>query len=265
MGERTFHPLAMQLPVIYSQRDPRWAQLRLGYSSAPPTSTIHDYGCYLTCFAMLATHYGHPTTPRDLNVLLASRGLFLGHNLVADQTLGVAFPDISYGGAFPYRHWPANLNRLQHLLSDPATSVVLELDFNHTLEDGVQTHFVVALSCDGHHVTIADPWYGAADDITTHYGPDPAQVIQKLVVYHGPVPAPLPAQPTTNPTPEEPMTPDQRAILEKMATLNASSSSIDTWLSKIGRAVEIGRTLQSTRRLLKSIRPLSAELAALAD
>src|SRR6266498_2141240 len=152
----------MDLPIIYSQRDPRWSHLRLGTPSALSASTIGSDGCYLTCFAMLATHYGHAITPPDLNALLITRKLFILHNLLADHTLAAAFPDLSYAGSLHYEDLPADLTRLHDLLSDPATAVILELDFNHSSIDGIQPHFVVALSCDGHQVTIADPWYGEA-------------------------------------------------------------------------------------------------------
>jgi len=44
---------------------------------------------------------------------------------------------------------PADLSLLKTLLADPTLSVILEVDFNHNPGDGIQTHFVVAVDCDG--------------------------------------------------------------------------------------------------------------------
>ena len=257
---------ARALPVVYSQRDARWGGVRLGYAGGPADSTVHNYGCYVTCFAMVATYHGHAVTPRELNELLVRRQLFLRSNLVGDHTLGLAVPALAYVASLEYRDRAADLGRLAELLGDAANSVILEVDFNHNPVDGVQTHFVVGVGCDGERVTVADPWYGTVEDLATHYGPDPARVIQKLVVYRGPVTAADGAATAgVAAEMEEEMTAEQRAILEKMAGLKAGAESIDGWLSRIGRAAEIGRALQATKRMPKVVRPLTAELARMAE
>ena len=255
---------ARALPVVYSQRDARWGGVRLGYEGGPADSTVHNYGCYVTCFAMVATYHGHAVTPGELNELLVRRQLFLRSNLVGDHTLGLAVPALAYVASLEYRDRAADLGRLAELLGDAANSVILEVDFNHNPVDGV--HFVVAVGCDGERVVVADPWFGTVGDLATHYGPDPASVIQKLVVYRGPVTAADGAATAgVAAAMEEEMTAGQRAILEKMAGLNAGAESIDGWLSRIGRAAEIGRELQGTKRMPKVVRPLTTELARMAE
>ncbi|MEI6326703.1 MAG: C39 family peptidase [Candidatus Roizmanbacteria bacterium] len=43
----------------YSQRDARWAGIRMGNSS----ETVLDVGCFITSLSMVLTHYGHTITP----------------------------------------------------------------------------------------------------------------------------------------------------------------------------------------------------------
>ncbi len=58
-----------------SQRDPLWADKRLGHAGSP--KTIGEWGCLLTCFAMTANALGENTNPSQLNDAMLSRGGFL--------------------------------------------------------------------------------------------------------------------------------------------------------------------------------------------
>lgn len=59
--------------IYYSQRDIRWRYLRLGSSK----STIGNYGCAITCLAMLSGR-----APSEINMLLLRNSGFLAGNLV---------------------------------------------------------------------------------------------------------------------------------------------------------------------------------------
>ena len=169
------------LPVLYSQRDPKWAAQRLGTVNG---STIGDFGCYVTAFAMLACYYGHTLTPADLDNILTDKGYYVSGNLMQDKNLQSVFADCIYQGSISYANVPADLNKLKDLLADANTMVVLEVDFNPSLV-GVQTHFVVAVSCDGSTVKIADTWTGTIKTLdSSNYG-DAKTTIQKYVVYKG--------------------------------------------------------------------------------
>lgn len=50
-------------PVYYSQKDPAWADDKLGAG----TTTLGYEGCAVTSVAMLLSGYGHPETPQSLN------------------------------------------------------------------------------------------------------------------------------------------------------------------------------------------------------
>lgn len=171
-----------QLPKIYSQRDPLWATQRLGTVNG---ATIGSDGCYITCFSMLACFYNHTVTPAQLDDLFTKNNWYSSGNLLTDDGLVKAYPDIKYQQTFNYQSTAADLGNLKNLLADPNTSVVLEVDFDHNPNDGIQTHFVVAVDCDGTNVTIADPWYGTVDPFIKNYGNNPTQTILKFVVYKG--------------------------------------------------------------------------------
>lgn len=180
------------LPKVYSQRDPQWASQRLGTVNG---STIGAYGCYVTSFAIIAEYYGKNVTPAQLDDFFTNGHVYYNAdgshndpaNYSSDNMLQTIYGDILFQGIHDYSNTPADLNLLKTLLSDPTISVILELDFDHDPNDGIQTHFVVAVDCDGKKVTIADPWQipGSIDDITKNYGNNPTQTILKFVVYKG--------------------------------------------------------------------------------
>lgn len=58
--------------VSFTQRDPAWAQARLGASPA----TIHDKGCMLVALSMAAVNLGEDTDPGRLNAALSERDGF---------------------------------------------------------------------------------------------------------------------------------------------------------------------------------------------
>ena len=170
------------LPVIYLQRDPRWAGQRLGTVDG---STIGQYGCYVSSLAMVAKYYGHDVTPASLDDLFTNGKFYNNGNLCSDDILQKVFADCKFVRAYNYPNTPADLNLLKTLISDLTISVILEVDFNYNPADGIQTHFVECVDCDGTKVTIADPWYGGIVDLSVHYGNNPAQTILKYVVYQG--------------------------------------------------------------------------------
>lgn len=176
------------LPKVYAQRDPAWTAQRLGTVNG---STIGQYGCYITSFAMLACYYGHYVTPAQLDNIFTNdpitlTPIYVNGDLCPDNGLQQAFADCVFQKAYDFTHIPADLNVLKDLLADPTTSVILELDFDHNPNDGqVQAHFVVAVDCDGQKVTIADPWYAGVAPFSQNYGLNPSETILRFVVYKG--------------------------------------------------------------------------------
>jgi len=176
-----------QFPVLYAQRDPRWAGQRLGTADG---ITLGQYGCYVTSMAMLACYYGHPITPAALDDLYTARGIYVDGDMMPDDALHRAYPDLTLVAVHDYSNAPADLGLLRTIAADPSLTAIIGLDFDHNPSDGVQTHFSPLASSDGVHVALADTWYGGViADMTVNYGSDPATTIQKVVVYKGPAPA----------------------------------------------------------------------------
>lgn len=170
-------------PQIYSQRDPQWAGQRLGTVNG---ATIGQYGCYVTSFAMTACYFGHQITPNALDDIFTNKQLYADGDLINnDGDLSEVFSDIQFQKSYFYVDGPADLNLLKQLSSDDTLAVILEVDFDHDPNDGIQTHFVCLHEYDGNTFKIYDPWYGTDDDFSLHYGSNPAQTILKLVVYKG--------------------------------------------------------------------------------
>lgn len=114
----------------YSQRDPKWANLKLGNSN----STIGRYGCFLTSLAMLAE-----IPPDQANEKLKKEGAFSKDLIISDKAadaLGLEYSP------------PA---RSAHFV--PYYDCIAEVDFNPATAKKEQ-HFVVYLT-DG---KIVDPW-----------------------------------------------------------------------------------------------------------
>ena len=186
------------MSVIYSQRDPRWASQRLGTCNG---TTIGGYGCYISSMAMVGSHFGHGETPADLDNIFTDRNLYVGGCLCVDNMLQSVFPEINYIETFDFSNSPANLNVLRNSYED---EYIIEVDFDHNPNTGIQTHFVRFVSWDGTNLIIDDPWYGTEDNFATHYGTDLTTTIQKIVHYRGPSPVaePAPVPEPVAPTPE---------------------------------------------------------------
>jgi len=174
------------LPQLYSQRDPQWASTVLGTGNN--TITIGTSGCYLTAFAMIANYYGHQINPLQLNQLFITNNLYVEGNELTDKALQSLYANCIYQQSIDYSTTPASLSILETYLSDPTMSVILEVNANpEGPSSTLETHFVVAVACDGKNVTIADPWTGQLNS-GTPYGDWPT-TIQKFVIYKGTHPA----------------------------------------------------------------------------
>jgi len=162
-------------PIIYSQQDPRWANIELGNAAG---STIGSYGCYDTCFSMKACYYGKNINPAELNQLFKDKEIYVNANLLTDSALNEVFPEIEYIGSDHYEEVPADLAKLQEYMSDPNITVTLCVDMP------VGVHFVEVVDCDTASVTIANPWTGLVEPFSKLYG-DAKTNILRYIVYKG--------------------------------------------------------------------------------
>lgn len=118
-----------------SQRDNRWGNLKLGYSD----TYIKDYGCTITCIAMIVG-----TTPDVVNTRLKAVNGFLG-NLVIWAKIEQAFPGIKVRRVWSYNNDDVKKSIPNVLVEVPAYPI-----------GGYGKHWVVFIG----NQRLNDPWTG---------------------------------------------------------------------------------------------------------
>ena len=169
----------MKLNIIpLSQRDERWKLKKLGTG----TGTIGNYGCLLTCHAMLLSYYGHEFLPDVLNEVYKDKNVFDQDNMVNFFAAANVFGDITADEFYNCYDLPCDLTKIDKYL-EQKKPVIAMVDFSPTA--GVQTHFVLIIgkSDDGHYL-INDPWTGETYFFHAKYG-EPARYIYGLRLYSG--------------------------------------------------------------------------------
>lgn len=134
---------------LYSQRDIRWAKEKIGNTN----STIGQYGCTITCIAMLAE-----ITPSEVNKRMTRVGGYL-RDLVIWEKINEAIPWLSNGiRARKYEN-----NKVTQAISDNGGCLV-EVDFDGVVDTPNDEHWVLFVG----NKTLYDPWTGTVKD-TNHY------------------------------------------------------------------------------------------------
>lgn len=124
---------------LLSQRDPRWAALKIGASNL----TIGRYGCTLTCMSMLTDYFDHWGSPEQI---AGHDEWFTKDGLVNWKALKLK------AMSFEKRLYGRNDAEIVKSLNDPNKAVILQVE---------NYHWVVCLGKDifGRY-RIADPWFG---------------------------------------------------------------------------------------------------------
>jgi hypothetical protein len=157
-------------PVIYSQRDPRWASMPLGLS----LSTIGQEGCLITDAAQMLTELGRTISPGILNEWLKTHGGYVSGN-------HFVFASIDQFGLTKFRTLGECVNKLAPLDTlDRALSqgayVIAKVDFS---PGGiVQQHWVIYRG----EEMLTDPWYGDRASFT-RYGKNVTIAIIGYAIY----------------------------------------------------------------------------------
>jgi hypothetical protein len=191
---------AGELPgmAVYSQRDPRWKDERLGAS----TLTIGDSGCAMVAACMLATLVEPTLTPLELNRRLSASGGYTPTGLlywgkVESVVTGLRFLDYTTWRTTPKPD--ADIEQIRTaLLVAPCP---IQVDFN-PLDADLDSHFVLALRMLEDDIEIADPWHGDVTTVRARYWRGSlAQSIFALAEY------------STDDTPPEPEPPENEGQL----------------------------------------------------
>ena len=158
-------------PNSLSQNDPRWKDLKLGFST---TVTIGSQGCALTCLAMMATGYGYKETPETLNKKLLGLGSGNGYigPLMVWAGLTRLYPKIGIKEMYVCSEAkPVPVKRIDALLANGQT-VLVECD--RSLATGEQAHWILLTKKQGDDYVMLDPWTYPVDNaevlLTKRYG-----------------------------------------------------------------------------------------------
>lgn len=178
-------PTMPSLAPAMSQRDPLWADSRLGHAGS--TKTIGEWGCLLTCFAMTATALGRTTDPRRLNDAMVSSGGFLDLYLTKWKALTDVYSDIIYDGRMVSQ--PDIIQYIDNSLS-AGNPVSIQVDFTSaTPYTDNDQHWVLIVAKDGDDYRINDPWLlpGQQASLRQRYGKADLpfwQTIISAIFYH---------------------------------------------------------------------------------
>lgn len=127
----------------YSQRDPRWAQTKIGKTNL----TIGKSGCLMTAIADASSYFGDNLTPPQLNSCqFTADGLLVWGTAIFSKF------------KFQRRQYGRYDVDIRAALSDPNRVVLLEV------ANG--SHWVLAMGKEflGNGYKIADPWLGDISD-----------------------------------------------------------------------------------------------------
>lgn len=162
-------------PSIQSQRDPRWADVKLGTSGV----TIGGYGCAITCWAMWlnAVTRQNNHDPLTVNNALLDFGGYVSGNLLAWQKLPAIYIGVKYDGRIDCPTTPAPLNEIDDML-ERDLPVIVYVDFSTA--PNLQQHFVLITGKQGDNYVIRDPWHGD-ESLITRYGKTPQQAICGII------------------------------------------------------------------------------------
>lgn len=130
---------------IYSQRDPRWSGVPLGFSKK---TTIGSHGCFVTCFAMMVRK-----EPHIVNQILKEANAFGGpdRDLIISERAAKAL-GMEYFGK------ETNIDNVPNMEIS-----IKEVDMSPA--PGKQQHFVIRIAGDKDKKVIIDPWTGKIEPI----------------------------------------------------------------------------------------------------
>ena len=174
------------LPI--SQRNPAWANLRLG--TGDHGKTIGNWGCLLTVYTMMSNFLGitDQWTPAQANEHFIRTGA-LSQQYTVSGALKVAFPKaVNYDG-FKERSDPTMTATIEKYLK-MGIPVPARVDFKPSTQAWEQ-HWVLLVRSSGGVFWAADPWHGDIVNLADRYG-IPGIDVTSAIFY-----TPAPARPST--------------------------------------------------------------------
>jgi len=160
-----------------SQRDPRWADEKLGTSA----ETIGGYGCLITDIAMMANEAGDPVTPSELNARLIKAGGYADGNLLIFADVSKAANALTMTKLISCEEIPAPMDEIDARLAAGEMAAV-EVWFERARKN---KHWVLLYGKAGNSYLIADPWDGQLKRLSDYgFGAwSAATIIRRAVFY----------------------------------------------------------------------------------
>lgn len=177
--------------MIYSQNDPRWKNILLGFNTSPVYS-IGTAGCYVTAIANVCDWAGNSKTPQQINDVCKQNGWFVdGGEINRDDIPALLCSNLGFTGR---TNWTEEVPMdFFNDASDPNVTYIIKIDASPAA--GMQSHFVMVWNKPNESdLTIHDSWDGI-QKLLSHYG-NPTKIIysaMRFVRVAAPTPAAAPA------------------------------------------------------------------------
>lgn len=150
---------------VWSQRDPRWKYLTIGYiyvNGKKVYLTMGTHGCMTTCCAMIAKNHGKVTDPGKLCRALKAIGGYTKDGLLLWSKFTQIYPDIKMVRTVNCKDTAAPIKDINSSLS-VGVPVIAHVDASYA-KPGLQTHFITLWKSkivgNVQDYLMTDPWYG---------------------------------------------------------------------------------------------------------
>lgn len=188
--------MKINLPIIYSQGDSRWGANMLGFNKNLPYN-MANFGCLVTCWAMVDRYFGKDTDPGRLNTTFSSLGAGKAFTANGGDYIpggnNLVFGDIKEKRTLtPSLLVDGQISEIKTSI-DNGHPVIICLDYNPKTVQA-DTHFVVVVDYnpnDENDMTIADPINGTVRSLKNYLGwykPNMRNTIESYVCVTGPKP-----------------------------------------------------------------------------
>lgn len=156
----------MELPVIYSQRDPRWAKWQLGRSDL----TIGSHGCLIASYATVLEYYGISATPKSLDIALTKINGYTPGGSLYWGSIKKLYPDMEQDVVDARSRLLTDAEKDEILAAiKNRQPVIIQVDMIPATSKA-DMHFVVGYQYNDKQLVIADPWTGQSYGISSKYG-----------------------------------------------------------------------------------------------
>lgn len=179
------------IPTLYSQWNIKWANKLLGFNTVS-TYNIYNYGCLITCLAMVSKYYGFDEDPSDINDKLKSKNGFVQGGLYVWGSITKVHTSIKE----KLTRTPTPLTDAQYKeikdAIDKGYPVMLQIDVNPKTV-ALDMHYVLCIGYnpqDENDLLIADPLGGKERSLKDYLGwfrPNMRRTIEQYVIYEGKV------------------------------------------------------------------------------